>query len=295
MNDLIAGGAIAKPNRLLLLLRRGPTTWVPSVCLLFLLGAFSIAWIGPFLGTGDPEAMYPASAFSSPSVQYPLGNDYLGRSVLARVVFALRVSLVLSAVSAMLAALAGTFTGITVGYLKGWADEIVMRFMDIMFAFPSILVAILIATILGPGLYSVVVIIFVISLPSFTRMVRGPTLSVCETEYVTAAKSIGAARPRIVFRHVLPNVMAPILVQFSYALSVALIIEGSLSFLGLGVQPPQPSLGSLLLDGKKYMELAPWMVLFPGVILALAVVSINVFGDWLRDYFDPRLRDSRLQ
>ena len=224
-----------------------------------------------------------------------MGNDYLGRSVLARVVFALRVSLVLSAVSAMLAALAGTFAGITVGYVKGWADEIVMRFMDILFAFPSILVAILIATVLGPGLYSVVVIIFVISLPSFTRMVRGPTLSVCETEYVTAAKSVGAARPRIIFRHVLPNVMAPILVQFSYALSVALIIEGSLSFLGLGVQPPQPSLGSLLLDGKKYMELAPWMVLFPGVILALAVVSINVFGDWLRDYFDPRLRDSRLQ
>ncbi len=295
MNDLTASGAIDKPNRLFLLLRRGPTTWVPSVCLLFLLGAFSIAWIGPLLGTGDPESMYPTYAFSSPSVQHPMGNDYLGRSVLARVVFALRVSLVLSAVSAMLAALAGTFAGITVGYVKGWADEIVMRFMDILFAFPSILVAILIATVLGPGLYSVVVIIFVISLPSFTRMVRGPTLSVCETEYVTAAKSVGAARPRIIFRHVLPNVMAPILVQFSYALSVALIIEGSLSFLGLGVQPPQPSLGSLLLDGKKYMELAPWMVLFPGVILALAVVSINVFGDWLRDYFDPRLRDSRLQ
>ena len=169
-----------------------------------------------------------------------------------------------------------------------------MRLMDILFAFPSILLAILIATVLGPDLYSVVVIIFVISLPSFTRMVRGPTLSVCETEYVTAAQAIGAARPRIVFRHVLPNVVAPILVQFSYALSVALIIEGSLSFLGLGVQPPQPSLGSLF-DGKKYMELAPWMVLFPGTILALAVVSINVFGDWLRDFFDPRLRDSRLQ
>ncbi len=295
MNDLLVSGAVDKFNRLLQLLKRGPTAWVPAICLIFLIGAFAIAWIGPSLGTGDPEAMYPTFAFTSPSAQYPMGNDYLGRSVLARVVFALRVSLVLSAVSAMLAALAGTFIGITVGYLKGWTDEIVMRFMDILFAFPSILVAILIATILGPGLYSVVVIIFVISLPSFTRMVRGPTLSVCETEYVTAAQSIGAARPRIVLRHVLPNVMAPILVQFSYALSVALIIEGSLSFLGLGVQPPRPSLGSLLLDGKKYMELAPWMVLFPGVVLALAVVSINVFGDWLRDYFDPRLRDSRLQ
>ena len=294
MNDLLVSGAVDKFNRLLQLLKRGPTAWVPAICLIFLIGAFAIAWIGPSLGTGDPEAMYPTFAFTSPSAQYPMGNDYLGRSVLARVVFALRVSLVLSAVSAMLAALAGTFIGITVGYLKGWTDEIVMRFMDILFAFPSILVAILIATILGPGLYSVVVIIFVISLPSFTRMVRGPTLSVCETEYVTAAQSIGAARPRIVLRHVLPNVMAPILVQFSYALSVALIIEGSLSFLGLGVQPPRPSLGSLLLDGKKYMELAPWMVLFPGVVLALAVVSINVFGDWLRDYFDPRLRDSRL-
>jgi peptide/nickel transport system permease protein len=293
MTDLIASGVKDRRNRVLILLRRGPTNWVPTLCLLYLIGAFAIAWIGPSLGTGDPETMYPAYSFTSPSVEYPMGNDYLGRSVLSRVVFALRVSLVLSAVSAMLAAIAGTFIGITVGYLKGWADEIVMRIMDILFAFPSILLAILIATVLGPSIYSVVVIIFVISLPSFTRMVRGPTLSICETEYVSAAQAVGASRIRIIFRHVLPNVMAPILVQFSYALSVALIIEGSLSFLGLGVQPPTPSLGSLLFDGKKYMELAPWMVLFPGAILALAVVSINVFGDWLRDYFDPRLRGSR--
>lgn len=263
---------------------------VVSVSALFILGAVLVALIGPTLGTGDPNAINADATFGSPSWEFPLGNDHLGRSVLARLVSALRISLLLGTLSALLAALAGTIVGVAVGYYGGLLDELVMRFVDMLFAFPWLLMAILVAAALGTGPQSIVVAIVFVMFPSFCRIVRGPTLSVREREYVTAAVVVGASPVRIIFRHLVPNVFAPIFIQLSYTISVALILEGSLSFLGLGVQPPTATLGSLMRDGKIYMERAPWTVIFAGSTLALAIIAINIIGDWLRDYMDPKVR-----
>lgn len=255
-----------------------------------LLAAIAIAIVGPYLGTGDPESINPIAMFTSPSAEYPMGGDYLGRSVFARLVFGLRISLALAASSALLAATIGTMLGLVSGYFGGFLDELVMRFTDILFAFPTILLGLLVAMVLNPGLNSVVVTIVVATVPVFGRVARGPTLSVREAEYTIAARVIGATSPRILFRYILPNVSTPLLVQLAFTLSGALIAEGALSFLGLGVQPPMPSLGSLLRDGKTYMEIAPWTMLFPGVVLAVAILAINLLGDELQAFTDPRLR-----
>lgn len=255
-----------------------------------LLTAIVIAIVGPFLGTGDPEAISPLAMFAAPSAEFPMGGDYLGRSVFARIVFGLRISLALAAVSALLAATVGTVMGLVSGYFGGIVDELVMRITDILFAFPTILLGLLVAMVLNPGVNSVVVTIVVATIPVFGRVARGPTLSVREAEYTIAARVMGATPPRILFRYVLPNISTPLLVQLAFTLSGALIAEGALSFLGLGVQPPMPSLGSLLRDGKTYMEIAPWTMLFPGVTLAVAILAINLLGDELQSFTDPRLR-----
>jgi peptide/nickel transport system permease protein len=255
-----------------------------------LVAAIVIAILGPFIGTGDPEEISPIAMFASPSGDFPMGGDYLGRSVLARLVYGLRISLALAAASALLAASVGTLLGLVSGYFGGVLDELVMRFTDILFAFPTILLGLLVAMVLNPGVNSVIFTIVIATIPVFGRVARGPTLSVREAEYTIAARVIGATPRRILFRYVLPNVSTPLLVQLAFTLSGALIAEGALSFLGLGVQPPMPSLGSLLRDGKTYMEIAPWTMLFPGVTLAVAILAINLLGDELQSFTDPRLR-----
>jgi len=257
---------------------------------LILLLAIGVALAGRYVGTGDPEAITATARFVSPSSDYPMGGDYLGRSVLARLVAGLRVSLALAALSALLAALFGTILGLIAGYFGGVLDEIVMRLSDLLFAFPIILLGLLTAMVLEPGIPGVVVTIVIATIPVFARVTRGPTLSVRATEYTIAARVIGATSLRILFRYVLPNVSTPLLVQSAFTLSGALVAEGALSFLGLGVQPPDPSLGSLLRDGKTYMEIAPWTMLFPGLTLALAIFAVNLLADELQAFTDPRLR-----
>ena len=261
-----------------------------TVSALFLLLALSVALLGPYLGAGDPEAINPIASFAAPSGEHLMGGDYLGRSVLSRLVSGLRVSLVLAASSALLAATLGTILGLVAGYFGGVLDEIVMRFTDILFAFPVILLGLLAAMVLQPGVPGVVLTIVVATVPVFCRVARGPTLSIRATEYTVSARVIGATPARILFRYILPNVSTPLLVQLAFTLSGALIAEGALSFLGLGVQRPTPSLGSLLRDGKTYMEIAPWTMLFPGLTLALAILAVNLLGDELQAFTDPRLR-----
>jgi peptide/nickel transport system permease protein len=261
-----------------------------TVSALFLLLALAVALLGPYLGTGDPEAIHPMASFAAPSGEYLMGGDYLGRSVLSRLVSGLRVSLVLAASSALLAATLGTMLGLVAGFFGGVLDEIVMRFTDVLFAFPVILLGLLAAMVLQPGIPGVVLTIVVATVPVFCRVARGPTLSIRATEYTVSARVIGATPARILFRYILPNVSTPLLVQLAFTLSGALIAEGALSFLGLGVQPPTPSLGSLLRDGKTYMEIAPWTMLFPGLTLALAILAVNLLGDELQGFTDPRLR-----
>ena len=261
-----------------------------TVSALFLLFAIVVAFLGPYLGTGDPEAIHPTASFAGPTGEYPMGGDYLGRSVLSRLVSGLRISLALSASSALLAAALGTTLGLIAGYFGGVLDELVMRFSDVLFAFPVILLGLLATMVLQPGIPGVVVTIVIATIPIFCRVARGPTLSVRATEYTVSARVIGASPARILFRYILPNVSTPLLVQLAFTLSAALIAEGALSFLGLGVQPPTPSLGSLLRDGKTYMEVAPWTMFFPALALAAAILAVNLLGDELQGFTDPRLR-----
>ena len=261
-----------------------------TVSPLFLLFAIVVAFLGPYLGTGDPEAIHPTASFAGPTGEYPMGGDYLGRSVLSRLVSGLRISLALSASSALLAAALGTTLGLIAGYFGGVLDELVMRFTDVLFAFPVILLGLLATMVLQPGIPGVVVTIVIATIPIFCRVARGPTLSVRATEYTISARVIGASPARILFRYILPNVSTPLLVQLAFTLSAALIAEGALSFLGLGVQPPTPSLGSLLRDGKTYMEVAPWTMFFPALALAAAILAVNLLGDELQGFTDPRLR-----
>ncbi len=257
---------------------------------LFLLGLLAVAIVGPLLGVGDALATSPLAMFAPPGPGLPFGGDYLGRDVLARLVAGLRVSFALAAASALVAATIGILLGLVAGYAGGGADEAVMRLTDLLFAFPTLLLALLIAMVMGPGIPGVLVTIVVATIPVFARVARGPTLSVRATEYALAARVAGAAPPRILVKHVLPNITSPLLVQLAFTLSGALVAESGLSFLGLGVQPPMPSLGSLLRDGRTYMELAPWMMLVPGLTLAATILAINLLGDELQGLLDPRLR-----
>ncbi len=261
-----------------------------AISALFLLAALGLALLGPVLGTGDPEAITATAMFHEPSSAYPLGADYLGRSVLARLVSGLRISLALATISALLAATFGTVLGLIAGYFGGVVDDIVMRLTDVFFAFPTLLLALLVAMIVSPGTSGVLITIVIATIPIFSRVARGPTLSVRTAEYTIAANVMGAGPWRVLFRHVLPNVATPLLVQLAFTLSGALIAEGALSFLGLGVQPPTPSLGSMLSDGKTYMELAPWTMLVPAVTLAALILAVNLLGDELQSFTDPRLR-----
>ncbi|HEY7029960.1 MAG TPA: ABC transporter permease [Thermomicrobiales bacterium] len=263
---------------------------VGAVAAAFLLLALAVALLGPLVGTGDPEQMDPIATFAPPSRTYPMGTDYLGRSVLARLVAGLRISLALAVLSALLAAALGAVLGLVAGYFGGALDEIIMRLVDFIFAFPTLLLALLVIVVSGPGIRGVVITIVIVTIPIFSRVARGPTLSIRHTEYTIAARVLGASPARVLFRHVLPNVSTPLLVQLTFTLSGALIAEGALSFLGLGVQPPNPSLGSLLRDGKTYMELAPWTMLFPAVTLSALILAVNLLGDELQTLTDPRLR-----
>lgn len=268
-------------------IRRSP---IGAVSALFLLTALGLALFGPLLGTGDPEAITATAMFQEPSRAYPMGADYLGRSVLARLVSGLRVSLALATIAALLAATFGTVLGLVAGYFGGVVDDVVMRLTDVFFAFPTLLLALLVAMVVQPGISGVLITIVIATIPVFSRVARGPTLSVRTSEYTIAANVMGAPPWRILVRHVLPNVATPLLVQLAFTLSGALIAEGALSFLGLGVQPPTPSLGSLLSDGKTYMELAPWTMLFPAITLAALILAVNLLGDELQSFTDPRLR-----
>ncbi|MCO5223023.1 MAG: ABC transporter permease [Thermomicrobiales bacterium] len=280
-------GLRPRPRGFSAFVRKSP---LGAFCLFVILFAIAFALIGPFVGTGNPEKINPLSVFAGPSREFPMGTDYLGRSVMARLAIGMRVSLLIALLAAGLAAVIGAAIGLVSGYAGGIVDEIIGRLADILFAFPTMLLGLLIVMVLEPGIQSLVVTILVVTLPIFVRVARGPTLGLKSAEYVIAARVSGASTRRLIFRHILPNLTGPLLVQTTFSLSVALIAEGALSFLGLGVQPPQPSLGSLLRDGKTYMELAPWTMLFPALTLAGIILAINLLGDELQGIIDPRLR-----
>lgn len=236
----------------------------------------------------DPYKMNVTNAMTGPTPANWLGTDNFGRDVWTRIVYGSRSSLGIAFASVGVACLLGTILGLLAGYFGRVVDQALGRLMDIFFSFPSLLLAIVVAGILGPSMQNVILAITVVYTPFFFRVARGPTLVEKEREYILAAQTLGAPIPRILLRHVLPNILAPVLVQASVTLCYAILTEASLSYLGLGIQPPHPSWGSILNEGRPYLQIAPWISVFPGITIMLAVLAFNLLGDGLRDLWDPR-------
>ena len=257
----------------------------------------SLAVFAPFISPHDPveNALYdqliPPMWEDGGSGKNILGTDDLGRDMLSRLIFGARVSLMVGLVSVGIALLLGTFFGAVAGYVGGWVDNLIMRIMDIILAFPGILLAIVIVAYLGPGLKNAMVAIGVISIPRFARIVRASVLEENEKDYVLAARAVGARNSRILFNTVLPNCLAPIIVQASLGFGSAILDAAGLSFLGLGAQPPIPEWGAMIAMGRSMILRAWWVMTFPGIAILLGVLGFNLLGDGLRDALDPRLRD----
>jgi len=248
----------------------------------------AVAILAPLISPYDPLATSWSAVRKAPSLLHPFGTDEIGRDVLARVIWGARASLLAGLVSVSLALAAGVPIGLVSGYLGGIVDGTLMRMIDAMLAVPFLILAIALAAFLGPSLINAMIAIGVSQTPIFARLTRGQVLAVKHEEYIEAARAVGNPHYRIVLRHILPNIIPPLLVQATLAAAAAIIAEASLSFLGLGEQPPDPSWGSMLNTAKNFMSQAPWMALWPGAAIFLLVLSLNLFGDGLRDALDPR-------
>jgi len=256
------------------------------VTLLVVLAALLADLVSPY----SPAAQDYSAILSPPNSAHLLGTDNLGRDVLSRIVYGSRVSIQAGIVSVGFAAIVGTLVGLLAGYWRGWLDDLLMRLCDALWSFPGLVLALAIAAALGPGLINAMIAIGIVFTPVFARLVRGSALSVREREFVLAARVVGAGHGRIMWRHVLPNVVAPVIVQGSLMTALAIVLEATLSFLGLGVQPPEPSWGSMLKAASQYMQVAPWLSFFPGFAIFVTVLGLNLLGDGLRRALDPRLR-----
>jgi peptide/nickel transport system permease protein len=246
-----------------------------------------IGGLGPWLPIGDATAIGAGARLGPPSAEFWFGTDDLGRDYLPRVVEGIGATFLLSSVAVLITAVLGTLLGMAAGALGGLADGLIARGADVLFAFPALLFGLLAAAVLGPGDIAAIVVISTATLPLFVRVIRAVTMAVAEREFVIAARVAGASTARVLLVHILPNVLGAAVVQLSYALSVGMLIESGLSFLGLGVQPPQASLGSLLRLGSVYLNVAPALVLVPGAVLALAITAVNLLGDAVRDALEP--------
>jgi peptide/nickel transport system permease protein len=247
-----------------------------------------LAVLAPLLAPFDPLEMHPDDRFHPPSTTYPFGTDEFGRDILSRILMGSRISFSVGLISVAIATLVGVTTGLIAGYETGWFDTVAMRFFDALLAFPAILLAIVILAVLGPGSFSAMLAIAIVSIPAFARLTRACVLAEKERDYVLASKAVGARPGRILFRGILPNVTATLLVQITVAVAAAVLLEAALSFLGLGTPPPAPSWGSMLSIGRGYLPLAPWYGIFPGLAITLLVMGFYLLGDGLRDALDPR-------
>jgi peptide/nickel transport system permease protein len=228
--------------------------------------------------------------FQAPSRAHLFGTDRFGRDILSRVIYGVRVSLGIAGLSIGIASAGGALFGLIAGYFERTADQVLGRLMDVFFAFPSVLLALGISAVLGAGMRTVVIAIAVVYTPLFFRVMRASVLAEKQLTYVEAAASVGAGPWKIMVRHILPNTLSPMIVQTAVSLSYAILIESALSYLGVGVQPPTPSWGTILNEGKEFLPISPWISLFPGLFIMLSVLGLNFVSDGLRDYLDPRLR-----
>lgn len=249
-----------------------------------------LAAFAPVVAPYDPIKQDSQAIRAAPSRDHLFGADTFGRDVFSRVLYGGRKSLPIGLIAVSIAAIAGVSFGLLAGYRGGWIDALVMRAVDLMLAFPGILLAMAIVAILGTSLVNLMLAVGIAAIPDYTRVVRGTTLSARESEYVTAARVAGARDGVIMFRHILPNILAPIIVLVTLGIAGAIILGSTLSFLGLGIQPPEPEWGNMLSDGRSMMRHFWWVSFFPGLAIMITVLSINLLGDGLRDALDPRLR-----
>ncbi len=271
-------------------LRRAARTRLAPFGAAVLLTALLAALAAPLLAPHDPLAQDLGNTLARPSRAHPLGTDNVGRDLLSRVIWGTRVSLLAGFASVAIAALVGSLLGIVAGYSGGRTDGLVMRAMDAVLSFPPLVLALALGAVLGAGLTGVLVALGVVYTPTFARLMRGQVLTIKARDYVDAARALGAPGWRIAWHHVLPNAAAPIVVQASLSVAFAILAEASLSFLGLGIQPPAASWGSMINAGRGYLQQAPWIVFGPGAALFVTVVGLNFVGDAIRDALDPRLR-----
>ncbi len=256
-----------------------------------IVGVFLLsALVAPLLAPADPARMAPQALLVPPGNGHPLGTDQFGRDELSRLLYGARTSLAVAFASVALALGTGGTLGIVGGYYGGALDNIVMRVMDVIFAFPAVLLAIAIMAVAGTAVGTIILAIALVYTPQFARLSRASVLATRGLDYVEAASALGAGIPRILTRHILPNIGAPLIVQTSLSLSLAILTESALSFLGLGTQPPAPSWGNMLAEARRFMVTAPWTAVFPGAAIAMIVMGFNLLGDGLRDLLDPRLR-----
>jgi len=256
----------------------------------FVSGIILVAIMAPLISPYDPLSIDLDSLRMPPSFQHPLGTDNKGRDVLSRILYGARLSLFVSVTATVVSMAIGLFIGLASGYIGGKVDHVITMLIDIVMAFPSLLLAIAISAVLPPGLYTVIIALGVVGWASFARLMRSTVLTIRELPYVEAAKALGCSGYRVALRHILPNALPIAIVVSSLRIGGFILAEASLSFLGLGAQPPTPTWGSMISTGRVYILSAPWMVIAPGLAIAVTTVSFNILGDHLRDALDPNLR-----
>ena len=288
----MAERALTPVRRRSFLVTRAPILREPlNVLALTLIAIFAFgALLAPLIAPYDPLAQDLASRLEPPSGAHWLGTDQLGRDIASRLLYGSRISLVIGVVVVGLAGIFGTFVGLIAGYAGGLVDEALMRLTEVFLAFPPLILAMAIAGALGPSLTNAIIAIAAVTWAVYARLARGQVLSLRRREFVEAARSIGASRPRILLRHLLPNAVAPLLIQASFDMGSAIISAAGLSFIGFGAQPPTPEWGVMISEGRNFISTQPWLSLFPGLSILFAVGAFNLLGDGLRDVLDPRLR-----
>ena len=264
-----------------------PRLWFGVILLVFVIAAIFAPFVTPY----PPLLYHPAISAQAPTLAHPLGTDGLGRDQLSRVIYGTRISLTVGVASILVGGLCGTLLGIAGAYFKGWVDQGITMIVDTLLSFPSLILALAIVAALGPSVINVTIALAIVRVPIYARLARGQTLQAATQDYVTAAILTGTPTRKIMLRHILPNIFSPLLVQATISISFAILDESTLSYLGLGAQPPTPEWGLMISDAQVYLNSDPWMLLGPALAIVLIVLSLNILGDALRDHLDPRSRN----